>query len=422
MRYEYSHSGIDEGVLAGSLTRLSSYQKQLSDVVVKIDYTQPEASLAVPFDEDHWRRSKEVARKIGPIRQLVIVGIGGSSIGFHALYNALAEPEKHPSLHILDLLDEHAVVSVAESLCKENLADFAVVIVSKSGTTTETLANADVLLSILKKHFGDDIYGRIVAVGNEHTPLAQLSHEQGVSYVAIPDMVGGRFSIFTAVGLVPLALMGIDATPFLTAAQEHIQKGLLESSSSAQAGAVLSAHIEKGTKVHVLFYEHSRLEGCARWYQQLLAESLGKRKKDGSAVGIVPVLMSPRELHSTAQLFLSGFPAVLTSFIGAQIEKKDTNISTTEYGELLSLRGDRSFGRIPEAIMQGVHRAYIQQHLPHVYVTIEAISLATLGTVMAEKMLEVMYAAHLLDINAFDQPHVELYKKETHALLEQETM
>ncbi len=130
--------------------------------------------------------------------------------------------------------------------------------------------------------------------------------------------------------------------------------------------------------------------------------------------------MSPRELHSTAQLFLSGFPAVLTSFIGAQIEKKDTHISTTEYGALLSLGDERSFGRIPEAIMQGVHRAYIQQHLPHVYVTIEAISLAELGTVMAEKMLEVMYTAHLLDINAFDQPHVELYKKETHALLEKE--
>lgn len=420
MRYEYTQGGIEQAVLEANLIKLAQYKERLTKVVEGSLYTEPESSLVVLFDDAHWLRAQEIAKEIGPLKHLVVVGIGGSSMAIEALYKVVAKRGEHPILHVLDVLDEEALMSVVNRLGEEALQDFAIVIISKSGTTTETLANADALITKLTNHFGDAVYGRVVAVGNPGTPLATLSQKQGVRYAIIPEMVGGRFSVFTAVGLVPLALMGVDATPLLSGARAQIQQGLRENSSASIAGVLLASHITQGTRVQVLFYEQRRLEGFARWYQQLLAESLGKTNTKGEKVGIVPVLMSPADLHSTAQLFLSGFESVWTSFVGASPENGQLTLTDSGYGSLLSLSANRSFGHIPGSIMKGVHAAYMHEHLPHTRMEMESVSLEELGACMAEKMLEVMYAAHILSIDAFDQPHVELYKKETKAILQEE--
>jgi len=420
MTYEYRHGGVAKNILEEKVQKLIPYCGRLADVIGDKDYDAPEAAFVIPYDTTaHAANARSVVETIGAVKQVVLIGIGGSSMGTAAVYEALRTMHT-PSLHILDVLDAEKVTAVLEILKKGSLEDFAIIVISKSGSTTETLANADVVISELKKHFGEGAYMRVVCIGNKGTSLAGYAEERGMQYASIPDQVGGRFSVFSAVGLVPLALLGFDIEAFSYAAQgvfeAHTQK---EDRSALYAAALLETHITRDAHVYALFLEHDRLLAFGAWYQQLLAESLGKETKEGKRVGIAPVCMSPRELHSTAQLYLSGYPDVLTHFIGlATSPAPSFVISEEECGSLVTFAGERSYGRLPQAIMGGVHTAYEREGLPHVRTAVDTLSAETLGTLMAEKMLEVAFVAYLLGINAFDQPHVELYKKETRSILD----
>ncbi len=422
MHYEYRHGGVEKEILDEKVHKLIPYCEKLADIISDKDYDALEAAFVIPYDTTaHVTRVREVTRDIGLVKHVVLVGIGGSSMGTAAVYEALRTSHT-PTLHILDVLDAERITAILEILKKGSLEDFALVVISKSGSTTETLANADVLISELQKKFGTDIYGRVVCIGNKGTPLAGYAEERGMQYASIPDQVGGRFSVFSAVGLVPLALLGFDIEAFSYAAQgvfeAHTQK---EDQSALYAAALLETHITCDARVYALFLEQDRLLAFGGWYQQLLAESLGKETKEGKRVGIASVCMSPRELHSTAQLYLSGYPDVLTHFIGlATSPTSPFVISEEECGSLVKFAGERSYGRLPQAIMGGVHKAYEREGLPHVCTAVDTLSAETLGALMAGKMLEVIFVAHLLGITAFDQPHVELYKKETRSILDAE--
>ena len=420
MHYDYRHGGVTDDLLKKNISQLLSYHAVLGSVVRDKKYDSKEASLVTPFDKALLKNAEEGIKALMPVRHVVVVGIGGSSMGIEALYAALKGPAT-PALHVLDVLDANHMYEIVEALRQVPATDIAIVIISKSGSTTETLANADVLLAALGETHVNEILHRTICVGNENTPLARFALEKGLSYVAIPEMVGGRFSVFSAVGLVPMLLLDFDVTEFIEGACAYIEKDLLENTIEKNAlvsGAVLASHIATDCRIYALFSEQSRLDSLLRWYQQLIAESLGKVNPQGRKTGIAPIVMTPRELHSTAQLYLSGFEGVFTEFVQGENAPSIYTISNTDFGSMVHISGSRTYERIPKAIMEGVHAAYEKEALPHATVSLEHITAASIGTFMAHKMLEVMYAAHLLGIDAFDQPHVELYKKETRTILE----
>lgn len=418
MRYEYTETGIEAERLHKYTEKLTTYRERLRGVIEEEEGDAPEAALTAPFDASILSDAEKVVQKIGSVRHVVLVGIGGSSVGTLALYAALKN-EETPLLHVLDIVNAGQIDATLSLLMTQKLADFAIVVVSKSGTTTETLVNADVLLSGLEKAFGKDVFSRVLCIGNEGTPLAKFAEEKNILYTAMPQVIGGRFSVFTAVGLIPALLLELDVRSFITGARDLLSEELLKSGDrvAPSIASILAAHIERGTQMYALFSENDRLQGFTAWYQQLIAESLGKITKEGKRVGLAPILMSSRELHSTAQLYLSGFENVLTHFFAMKEEVSHYTISEQNLGALVSLAGDRAYDRIPEAIMGGTHAAYKNEKLPHLSVTIE-MNARDLGALMASKMLEIIYVAHLLSIDAFDQPHVELYKKETRSILQ----
>lgn len=417
MQYDYSKGGIDKVALENKAVSLAEYQASLLASVRRGGYVYKEAALSAPFDDAQYASSRDVVAALLPVRHVVLVGIGGSSRGLEALYHALREDET-PVLHVLDELDSAAVRQTMQLLKGVPLVDIAIVVISKSGTTTETLANADVLLSELSHVFGESIYGRVICVGNAGTPLALFAEHKHIPYVAMPEPVGGRYSVFTAVGLVPMELLGFSTVDFLSGAKKAIERGLTEIKGSAvMSGTLLGFHCMSATKVYVLFSEDSRLDMLMNWYQQLIAESLGKRTNDDTSVGVVPLPMSPRDLHSTAQLYLSGFEGVFTGFFRSVLPQSQYTISDAGFGSLMKLNEPRTYDRLPKAIMGGVHRSYAAERLMHALHEIEGVTPAALGELMAEKMLEVIFAAHILKVNAFDQPHVELYKEETRRIL-----
>ncbi len=420
MEFTGHHVEMDDDFRLEGRTKLLAYNRFLGEVFQAKKYDVPESVVYTPFNPAHAERASEIAEKLLPLKHLVVIGIGGSSVGIEALYHAL-KSDTTPALHILDMLDEERVDRTLTLLKQVALEDIALAVISKSGTTTETLANADVCLTALHDHFGDALFSRVVCVGNAETKLAHYAEEKNMLFAVMPSCIGGRFSIFTEVGLVPLTLLGLDVTAFLAGARATLSQALSgDESGGIFYGTLLASHMKNGLRTYVLFSEQPRLDGYMRWLQQLMAESLGKLAKDGTKVGMIPVIMTPRELHSTAQLYLSGFEGVFTEFLSVKNISSAYTLSTTGLGEMIRMPSPRMYDTISKAIMEGVHSAYNTAGLPHGIFSIEAINAEVLGGLMAEKMLEIMYTAHLLDINAFDQPHVELYKKETRMLLEKE--
>ncbi len=419
MNYDYKETaGLDKQDIADAKERLREYTLSLRTRVHGSDYEMPEAALVTPFDAAHVAEAEKVSAALGPVRHVVVVGIGGSSMGTEAVYEALVTDES-PELYVLDIMDGRRLEALIRHLKKVPFEDIAIVIVSKSGTTTETLANADVLLSSLLGAFGNALYKRVVAIGNENTPLAAFAMNHGIMYSTMPGVVGGRYSVFTAVGLVPLALLGINVKELALGAAAGIEEDLDISGSAADAAAVLYGASQKGIRTHTLFPEDQRLHGFVAWYEQLLAESLGKKEdKNGTVVnaGMLPVPMSPKELHSTAQLYLSAFPNIFTTFFVSEKEKTNFTFAKEGPASLVGIE-KREYDDIPNAIMGGVRKAYAVQGLPHAIIDMGALTPESLGRVMAGRMLEVIYIAHLLNIDAFDQPSVELYKQETRQLL-----
>lgn len=420
MKLEYKDTaGIDGHSVATLAGTLAPYIDTLRAKVHERTYAMEEAALTSPFDPDPVKWAEEAATYLGPVRHVVVVGIGGSSQGVEAVAGALRR-EHGPDLHVLDMLDHVRVRAVVDLLKELHVEDFAIVIISKSGSTTETLVNADVLVRALQSAFGSAANRRIVVVSESETPLARFAREQNMHTVEVPKEVGGRFSVFTSVGLVPLALLGYDVNAFVLGGASAIERELSVDGDAVRAAALLVLRAEQGDRMNVLFPEDPRLNGFVLWYEQLLAESLGKRTdRDGKEVfaGLVPIPMSPRELHSTAQLYLSHFPGIYTTFLRAEAELSALSLSEKGFASLLSLSGSRLYDRIPPSILEGVRRAYAAEGLPYVVYDLEELTIETLGAAMAEMMLAVIYAAHLWNINAFDQPNVELYKTETKRIL-----
>ena len=415
-----------EGIDHGELTRtLHLYREQLADVVAHKRTDAPEAALASLVDETQRAFAHTVADTLGPVTQVVVIGIGGSSVGVEAVYRAL-EGSDSPVLHVIDVLDHEQVEAVAHTLIHTPLEQIAICVISKSGSTAETLANADVLMTLLRPTFGEGLSRRVVCIGDCGTKLDRFASERGMHFVEMPKMVGGRYSIFTVVGLVPLALLRVPIDELLAGGISTLlelapQEGEEVAMPALQAALVRVVRMRTGDRVNVLFAEHERLMGCVKWYEQLLAESLGKETVQNGVSGVtgmVPVPMSPRELHSTAQLFLSGFPGVYTIFLGARTSFASASLTTSGFGGLIEISGARQYERVRSAITEGVRAAYATHRRPHVCIDLAALSPHEIGSFMACAMIEVMYTAHTLSIDAFDQPHVELYKKETRRILQ----
>lgn len=409
MRIDTSGAQVLDSVLEGNIRRLAPYLERLQEISQTQDYTEPECSVRLPFDGAILESVESVFKKTNhdKLKYVIVVGIGGSNLGAKALYDALwgyhdsVEPQRFPKLIWLDTSDEACIGKAEALLSRLNQPEEAVIIqISKSGSTSETSLNGDRLWSTFGK---DSTFARKrwVAITDRGSRLAEWAAKEEIHLLEIPKNVGGRFSVFSASGLLPLRYITGNLKSLLEGAQESLRACLKQEDNPAVTGATLLHHHKThGKKIHDTFVFHPQLESVGKWYRQLLGESIGKEKdRDGKVVreGIVPtVSVGSTDLHSMAQLYLGGPKLSFTTFLSA---KAGTN----------NLMG---------AIREGTERAYRAQDLPFMDVILDDISLRSLGGFMQWKMIETMLLGELLNLNAFDQPAVELYKKETRDILE----
>ena len=262
-----------------------------------------------------------------------------------------------------------------------------------------------------------NISDRIVITTDEGSPLHEFSQEQKLYTLTIPQKVGGRYSVFTPVGLFPLGLLGLNLTELLDAAQDMRDTCITNNYKTNPAilsAAVLFTEYKKRKKIYDTFLFNSELESLGKWYRQLLGESIGKSGK-----GITPtVSIGTQDLHSVPQLYLGGPKDKYTTFVHVEVTSPASRLSKSPYLPMVKeeLSG-RRFDEILDAIRDGVKKAYLNEKHPYSEIMLEDISEKSLAEFMQFKMLEVIYLARLMKVNAFDQPQVELYKKETRKIL-----
>jgi glucose-6-phosphate isomerase len=299
--------------------------------------------------------------------------------------------------------------------------------ISKSGTTTETIANFEVILNLLRRH-KTRYRDCVVVTSDKESKLWSLATEKGFDILEIPEKVGGRYSVLSSVGLFPLGLLGVDIERLLAGAKDARDLCLqqnIEENPAAISSVVQFLHYKKGKNIFDLFLFSNDLESLGKWYRQLMAESLGKKfnlLREKVNVGITPtVSIGSTDLHSVAQLYLGGPYDKFTTFVSVEKDKSVLNVPQLEgYSELVAGIQGKSLKNIMNAILEGTKTAFRKDRRPFVEILLPDKSEYSIGQFLQFKMIETMYIGYLLNVNPFNQPSVESYKKETRRILSQE--
>ncbi|HEY4161209.1 MAG TPA: hypothetical protein VGM08_04050 [Candidatus Saccharimonadales bacterium] len=414
-----------------SLERLADYTALLRQVRRSGEYAEPESSINLPGDAVLLGQVKELAtQKVTPVLKYhIVVGIGGSNLGTKAVYDALLgyrdglDPGRFPRLLFAETTDPEWLVQTAGLVqTLSSPEEVLVTVISKSGGTTETMTNFEIIMQVLRAKFGE-MNERVVAITDNDSKLMQAAAAKSIATLAIPLPVGGRYSVLSAVGLWPLISVGVDIEALRRGASDMLDRTLGEDNIAALSAVVLALTHAKGCVINDNFFFHPELESVGKWYRQLMGESIGKeRSLTGEVVhaGITPtVSLGSTDLHSVGQLYLGGPKDKLTTFVSS---KQATAISVpTEriFPDLVPMVSGRPAVEVMAAILQGVKIAYQKADLPFMEVVLDAVNEESVGAYLQFKMVEMMYLGQLLNVNSFDQPNVESYKVETKRILEE---
>lgn len=398
-------------------------------------YDSPYSAAYLPFDSNLIDQICQLKRTVDVLkpRMLIVIGIGGSNLGTIAIQQAIFgsyQMDLALPVYYVDTVDPDAVMATKNCAERELLQGHAILIniITKSGRTTETIANGCIFIDLVKKYAPDNYQDYIVFTTDQGSPLWTMALKEGWKKISIPKMICGRYSVLSAVGLFPLAIMGVDIKALAGGAANMVK--LCTDHEVTKNIAALSAAFhycmyQRGVLIHNFFPFSVDLRMLGYWYRQLVAESIGKEYDNHGNrinVGITPLVsIGSIDLHSLVELHLSGPSNTSTLFLKIEEYKESLEVPHCQnFDQLVAHIQGKSLSSIMHAMLIGTQRAYQMKKRPFIAVTLPEKTAEYIGQLMQWKMLEIMYLGHLFEINPFEQPQVELYKKETRALLAHE--
>lgn len=429
MNFSFKDSLLSKDEITNTAKTLDPYLKHLRKVSQEGIYDYDESSINLAFDDGILNQALKLKEEIvsDKLKYFIDIGIGGSNLGTKAIYDSLfgyfdsLEPNRFPKMIFADTNDPEFLIKL-KNLLKEVDSPEQVLInaISKSGTTTETAVNLEVILASLSKKFSQAT-DRLVATTDQDSKLWNQAIEKNIQVLSIPKKVGGRYSVFSAVGLFPLLVLGIRIEKLLAGARNIRQWCLADSldNPALVSAIVLFRHSQHDKAINDNFFFHPELESVGKWYRQLMGESIGKEKDlTGKEIraGITPtVSVGSTDLHSMAQLYLGGPKDKVTTFVYSD-KSEAVAVPAGEFELVENIEGKKT-SEIMTAILEGVKLAYAKKGLPFMEVILADISEYSLGEFLQFKMMEMMFLGKLLGVNTFDQPNVEEYKTETRKIL-----
>ena len=384
-------------------------------------------ALPSSIDAEQLAAVNEVANRLRAKAEVIVcIGIGGSYLGAKAVLEAMSN-----SFALLQRDRKEPIVLFAGQNISEDYTyelldavkdrELAVVVISKSGTTTEPAIAFRILKAELERRYGKaEAAERIVAVTDKaRGALKTLATQEGYSTFVIPDDVGGRFSVLTPVGLLPLAAAGIDIEALVRGAQD-MQKATdenvpYEQNIAAQYAAVRNALYVEGKKIEILASYEPKLQYIAEWWKQLYGESEGKEGK-----GIFPASVTlTADLHSMGQYIQEGERMLMETVIS--VAKPDHSItieSDEENLDGLNFLAGKRISEVNRMAELGVQLAHTDGGVPNIRIELPAIDAYHIGALLYFFERACGISGYILGVNPFNQPGVEAYKKNMFALLD----
>ncbi|OGL66479.1 hypothetical protein A2856_02190 [Candidatus Uhrbacteria bacterium RIFCSPHIGHO2_01_FULL_63_20] len=352
---------------------------------------------------------------------LLVIGIGGSDLAARTIVQALADREEGMQVRFLSVPDPEAVAPILADA--DLLKDAAVNVVSKSGSTLETVSLFLTVREALIRAVGMEKHRDQVFVTTDPAdgPLNQMAKEERYEILDHPLNVGGRFSALSVVGLFPAACAGVDVKGLLEGAAWIEEKRRADKASSMPATfAALHAlaMANHAQDIHVLMPYAAKLSHFAHWYRQIWAESLGKRKGN-KHVGPTPVAaLGPTDQHSQIQLYQDGPANKVVTFIEVAEFREELRVPKSGIPDAFSLMKGLDFADIMHAERAGTANALARARRPNGTLRIPSVSAESLGALFQFYMTATAYMGELMGVNAYDQPGVESGKQEAKLILE----
>ena len=376
------------------------------------------------YDKEEFARIQAAAKKIQQQSQvLVVIGIGGSYLGARGVIECLCSPNYN-----LRRKDTPNIYFVGNGLSDRQLretmellegVDFSVNVISKSGTTTEPAVAFRFFRELLEKKYGPDGAARRIyaTTDRQKGALKSLADQAGYETFVVPDNIGGRYSVLTAVGLLPIAVAGIDIRALMQGAarmQEVCTAGDMEQNPAWQYAGARYQLYRAGKKIEILASYEPSFRFMSEWWKQLYGESEGKENK-----GLFPASVEfTADLHSMGQYIQQGERHLLETVVRFDPEEQESTVPfDAADGDGLNFLAGRTMDFIRTQAMDGTLLAHEEGGVPNIILRCGALNADTLGQLIYFFEYACGLSGYLLDVNPFDQPGVEAYKKNMFALL-----
>lgn len=376
--------------------------------------------LPVEYDKKELTDILTAGKRIQSQSQVLLaIGIGGSYLGARAAIEMLKKYFNQTGVEVIFVGNQISSTYVAELLEYLKDKDFSINVISKSGTTTEPAIAFRIFKEYIEERYGKaEAKNRIYATTDKAKgALKTLADAEGYMTFVVPDDVGGRFSVLTPVGLLPIAAAGIDVEAMLNGAKDaylYYKEEDVEKNDALKYALVRNTLYRKGKKIEMLVNYEPRLQYFAEWWKQLYGESEGK---DGKGIWITSASFST-DLHSLGQMIQDGERTVFETVLN--IEKPVSNIVISKDKDNLdglNFLAGKTMDYVNKMAMTGTMVAHVDGGVPNLRLTIPNVSAYSFGYMVYFFELACGVSAYTLGVNPFNQPGVEAYKKNMFALL-----
>lgn len=417
----------------------SNYKDTIAKIITDLNKRKDKPGqwlqwMNLGYNEETIWYVKEFASQVsGKFENVLVLGIGGSALGGIAVTEALLKPYWNlltpeqrngmPRIFFLDNIDPDSITGLLNIL---DLKKTLVNVITKSGSTAETMSQFMIVKNILERELGEDYRKNIVATTDKKTGiLRQISEQEGYKTFVVPDDVGGRFSVFSAVGLLPFALVGLDIDEIINGIKDMdlaLKNTDIKENIAAQNALIhFLMDTKKGKNLSVMMPYSSRLKYVSDWYVQLWAESLGKNKDNsGNDVNIGPTpikALGATDQHSQIQLYNEGPNDKVINFI--RVAEFDNTLEIPSIFEYTGIGylGGKTINQLINAEADSTRVALSDYNRPTITITLDKVDGYNVAQLLYMLEVQTAIAGELYNINTFNQPGVEQAKNYTYALM-----
>ena len=424
IKVRFENTGIE-------MRKVIKYQERVEKIDKEIRNNSSEPSeflgwldLPTNYDKEEFERIKKFANTIrNNSKVFICIGIGGSYLGARAVIEALNNGFYNPNSNETQILyagNNLSSTYIAEMIEAIGEKDISINVISKSGTTTEPAIAFRIFREYLENKYGlEEARKRIyVTTDKEKGALKQLANDEGYETFVVPDNIGGRYSVLTAVGLLPIAVAGIDIDELMNGARIAQNKYIepnLKYNECYQYAVTRNILYGEGKEIEILANYNPKLHYFVEWWKQLFGESEGKEEK-----GIFPAGVDfTTDLHSMGQYIQDGRRDLFETVIKVKENSSEITIQTDGQNlDGLNYLADKTLGYVNSKAMEGTVQAHVTGNVPNLMVEIDKLDEENIGELIYFFEKACAISGNILGVNPFNQPGVEEYKKNMFKLLE----